>query len=204
MKGDPSTRDQSKLCAYHKQNGHRTEDCKAFKSHLEKLVKDGHLRDYIKEEGKDNSRAQRQNDDDQDNDEPEGIINVIHVALALKGSNQARAEARKASHQKQVMTAELEPAAKTTWTERPKIWFTDKDLDGVQLSHNNPLVLTLKLKNFLVQRVLVDPGSSSEILYYDCFKKMRLKEEDLQAARTPLVGFSSKPVYPKGRISMKV
>ena len=70
--------------------------------------------------------------------------------------------------------------------------------------HNDPLVLTLKLKNFLVQRVLVDHGSSSEILYYDCFKKMGLKEEDLQAARTPLVGFSSKPVYPNARISLKV
>ena len=51
MKGDPSTRDQNKLCAYHKHNGHIIEDCKGFKAHLEKLVKDGHLRDYIKEEG---------------------------------------------------------------------------------------------------------------------------------------------------------
>ena len=64
MKGDQSTRDQNKLCAYHKPNGHRNEECKAFKAHLEKLVKDGHLKDYIKEEGRDNSRAQRRNDDD--------------------------------------------------------------------------------------------------------------------------------------------
>ena len=62
----------------------------------------------------------------------------------------------------------------------------------------------MKLKNFLVQRVLVDPGSSSEILYYDCFKKMGLKDEDLQEAHTFLAGFSSKPVYPKGRISLRV
>ena len=48
------------------------------------------------------------------------------------------------------------------------------------------------------------PGSSSEIFYFDCFKKMGLNEEDLQPARTPLVGFSSKLVYPKGRISLKV
>ncbi|XXG87665.1 hypothetical protein AAC387_Pa11g2296 [Persea americana] len=77
------------------------------------------------------------------------------------------------------MATELEPAANKAQTEKPNIWFSDKDLDDVQLSHNDPLVLTLKLKNFLVQRVLVDPGSSSEILYYDCFKKMGLKDEDL-------------------------
>ena len=50
----------------------------------------------------------------------------------------------------------------------------------------------------------MDPGSSLEIIYYDCLKKMGLKDEDLQAARTPLVGFISKPVYPMGRISLRV
>ncbi|XXG85970.1 hypothetical protein AAC387_Pa11g0964 [Persea americana] len=102
------------------------------------------------------------------------------------------------------MTAKLEPAAKKARTERLKIWFSDKDLDGVQLPNNDPLVLTLKLKNFLVQRVKVDLGSSLEILYYDCFKKVGLKDEDLQEAHTPLVGFSSKPMYPKGKISLRV
>ena len=150
MKGDPSTRDQSKFCAYHKHNGHRTKDCKAFKAHLEKLIKDRHLRDYIKEEGRHNNRAQRRNDDDQDSDEPEGIINVIHLTLAPKGSNKARTEVKSASHQKQVMTAELEPDAKKAWIEMLKIWFSDKDLHGVHLPHNDPLVLTLKLKNLLV------------------------------------------------------
>ena len=33
---------------------------------------------------------------------------------------------------------------------------------------------------------------------------MGLKDEDLQATRTPLLGFSSKLVYPKGRISLRV
>ena len=50
----------------------------------------------------------------------------------------------------------------------------------------------------------VDPGSSSEILYYDYFKKLKLKDEDLQVTRTALIGFSSKPVYPKGKISLRV
>ena len=54
------------------------------------------------------------------------------------------------------MTAEQEPATKKAGIERAKIWFLNKDLDGVQLPHNDPLVLTLKLKNFMVQRVLVD------------------------------------------------
>ncbi|XXG80119.1 hypothetical protein AAC387_Pa09g1057 [Persea americana] len=146
MKGGPSAPDQSKFCAYHKQNGHRTEDCRAFKAHLENLVKDGHLRDHVKEAGRDSSRACYQDDDGHDSNEPEGIINVIHLTPPPKGSSQARAKAKRASHEKQVMTTELEPATKKTRTEEPKIWFSDRDLEGVELSHNDPLVLTLKLK----------------------------------------------------------
>ncbi|XXG47107.1 hypothetical protein AAC387_Pa02g1806 [Persea americana] len=203
MTTDPSSRDQSRFCAYHKQNGHRTDECKSFKFHLEDLVKEGHLREYIKQEGRSDGRPPRREADNQDS-EPEGVIHVIHLAAPPKKSSQARAEARRASHQKQVLTAAPEQAAKKAKTEGVRIWFSNKDLEDVELPHNDALVLTLKLQNFLVQRALVNPGSSSEVLYYDCFKKLGLKDEDLQAARTPLVGFSSKPVYPKGKISLRV
>ncbi|XXG51512.1 hypothetical protein AAC387_Pa03g0060 [Persea americana] len=203
MTTDPSSRDQSRFCAYHKQNGHRTDECRSYKFHLENLVKEGHLREYIKQEGRGDDRPPRRDADNQDS-EPEGVIHVIHLAAPPKKSSQARAEARRASHQKQVLTAAPEQAAKKAKTEGVRIWFSDKDLEDVELPHNDALVLTLKLQNFLVQRALVDPGSSSEVLYYDCFKKLGLKDEDLQATHIPLVGFSSKPVYPKGKISLRV
>ncbi|XXG77286.1 hypothetical protein AAC387_Pa08g1466 [Persea americana] len=166
-------------------------------------MKEGHLRDYVKEESRDSSRPSCRDDGGQDS-EPEGIINVIHLAPPPKESSQAHAEARRASYQKQVLTVVPEPAAKKAKTEGPRIWFSDRDLEDVELPHNDLLVLTLKLQNFLVQKVLVDSGSSSEILYYNFFRKLKLKDEDLQIARTPLIGFSSKPVYPKGKISLRV
>ncbi|XXG82604.1 hypothetical protein AAC387_Pa10g0515 [Persea americana] len=83
--------------------------------------------------------------------------------------------------------------------EGPRIWLSDRDLDDVELLHNDPLVLTLKLQNSRFRESL-----SSEILYCDCFKKLKLKDEDLQTAQTLLVGFNSKPVYPKGKISLRV
>lgn len=170
MRGDPSTRDQGKYCTYYKQNGHKTEDCMSLKSHLERLVKDVHPKDYVKKERTNRVQRGRQ-DDKQNGNEPEVIINVIHLAPESKESGQSRTQTRMASHAKQVMTAELDPAVKRARKEKPKIWFSDEDLEGVQLPHNDPLLLTLRLKNFLVRWVLVDPGSSSEILYYNCFKK---------------------------------
>ena len=107
-------------------------------------MKDGHLRDDIKQEGRDSSQPHCR-DDGGDDSEPEGIINVIHLAPLAKGSSQARAKARRASHQKQVLTAAPEPAAKKARIEGPRIWFSDRDLEDVELPHNDPLVLTLKL-----------------------------------------------------------
>ena len=94
MKDESSSRDQSKFRAYHKQNGHRTNECKSFQSLLENLVKNGYLWDYIKEDCGDSSHPHRRDDDS----EPEVIINDSHLAPLAKGSSQARVEARGASH----------------------------------------------------------------------------------------------------------
>ena len=137
-------------------------------------------------------------------DESEKIISVIHLASPPQGSNQAEAETRRVEHGKHVMSAELGPKSKKAKRVQPAIYFTDSDLDGVRVPHNDPLILTLKIKNFKVQRILVDSGNSSEIMYFECFQRMGLDVKDMQEARTPLVGFSAKPVYPKGRITLKV
>ncbi|XXG88874.1 hypothetical protein AAC387_Pa12g1021 [Persea americana] len=144
MRSDPFSRDQGRFCAYHKQSGHRTDKCKSFKFHLENLVKDEHLRNYVKEEDRDNGQPPCRDDGGQDS-ELEAIINVIHFAPSPKGSSQARAEARRASHQKQVLNAVPEPAAKKAKREGPRTSFSDRDLENVELPHNDPLVLTLKL-----------------------------------------------------------
>ena len=60
------------------------------------------------------------------------------------------------------------------------------------------------MKNYKVQRILIDPESSSEILYFDYFKKLGIEEEELEEANTLHVGFSSLPVYPKGKVTFKV
>lgn len=44
------------------------------------------------------------------------------------------------------------------------IFFTDDDLPGYQVS-NNPLVITTKIGKWELGRILVDPGSFSEVLY---------------------------------------
>ncbi|CAL8082983.1 unnamed protein product [Prunus armeniaca] len=45
MKGDPSIRDTN--CAFHGEHGHYTNNCNAWKRHLEELVREGHSTEFV-------------------------------------------------------------------------------------------------------------------------------------------------------------
>ena len=49
-----------------------------------------------------------------------------------------------------------------------------------------------------MKRVIVDQGSSAEIMYPDLFKGLNLKPEDLTIYDSPLVSFNGKVIIPKG------
>ncbi|KAK3002434.1 hypothetical protein RJ639_021901 [Escallonia herrerae] len=74
----------------------------------------------------------------------------------------------------------------------------------IKTFHDDPLVITIKAGNFDVKRVLIDNGSSAEILFHDAFKKMNIPTDRLQKMDTPLYGFSYHPVAAKGIIALPV
>ncbi|KAK3022920.1 hypothetical protein RJ639_046464 [Escallonia herrerae] len=78
------------------------------------------------------------------------------------------------------------------------------DLKYVRTPHDDLLVITIKAGNFEVKRVLVNNGSSVEILFYDAFKKMNIPTDRLQKMVTPLYGFSNHPVAVEGIISLPI
>ena len=55
---DPSKRDHSKKCTYHKEHGHTTEMCRSLHYLVEKLIRAGHLKQYLRSDarGRDASR----------------------------------------------------------------------------------------------------------------------------------------------------
>ena len=51
MKSDPARRDDTKYCEFHKDHGHRTDDCIQLKNEIEYLIRRGHLSRYVASEG---------------------------------------------------------------------------------------------------------------------------------------------------------
>ncbi|KAK2996428.1 hypothetical protein RJ639_025248 [Escallonia herrerae] len=84
------------------------------------------------------------------------------------------------------------------------VTFSDKDSKDIQTPHDDPLVITVRAGNFDVKRVLIDNGSSAEILFFDAFKKMNIPTDRLRKMDTPLYGFSNHPVAAEGIIALPV
>ena len=58
--------------------------------------------------------------------------------------------------------------------DEPAITFTDADAKRVHHPHDDAIVITLLIANYMTRKVLVDNGSSVDILYYPAFQQMRL------------------------------
>ena len=65
-------------------------------------------------------------------------------------------------------------------------------------------MVTLRIRGYDVKRVLVDQGSSAEIMYPDLFKRLKLKLKDLAYYDSPLIGFDGKIVFPKAQITLPI
>ena len=76
--------------------------------------------------------------------------------------------------------------------------FLDKDKVGTIQSHDDALVVTLRIGGYNVKRVMVDQGSVVDIMYPDLYKGLGLKPKDLAAYSSLLVSFEGRIVVPKG------
>ena len=76
--------------------------------------------------------------------------------------------------------------------------FSDENKVGNLQPYDDALVVTLMIGGYDVKRVLVDQGSSVEIMYPNLFKGLNPKLEDLTCYDSPLIGFDGKIIFLKG------
>ena len=117
----------------------------------------------------------KQRDTDQNTEVIATIFGEFNVKELSAGYR--KAQVRQLS---QVMAArELRPLNGPTMT------FGSEDMRPLQAPHNDPLVVQLKIAAAMVRRVLIDAGSSVDIITLECFRKLQYTEKDLEAAGTP-------------------
>ncbi|XP_059669418.1 uncharacterized protein LOC132314591 [Cornus florida] len=85
-----------------------------------------------------------------------------------------------------------------------QIKFDRTDLLRVQIPHEDPLVVSLTVAECLVRRVLIDPGSSANVMSRDTFDWLEIKLDRLKSTGNPLLGFDGKRVEPNGTVEVAV
>ena len=76
------------------------------------------------------------------------------------------------------------------------IYFTEDDFGDIDREYNNPMVISALIHNFLVKRILVDQGSSTDILYSHAAEALGLQKSMYNAYADALVGFTEgKPMW---------
>ena len=82
--------------------------------------------------------------------------------------------------------------------------FSEEDVRGVKQPHDDPLVIMLVIESFNTRRILVDNGSSADIIYLSAFQQLKLDLGRLQPFDSPFVSFSGDRVYPKDIVTLTV
>ena len=67
--------------------------------------------------------------------------------------------------------------AKIAWREDRIIEFLEEDARRLHHPHDDALVVSIRVGDYNMHRVLVDNGSSIDILYYPAFQQMRIDKE---------------------------
>ena len=96
----------------------------------------------------------------------------------------------------EVQTVSKLPRLDTTIT------FLDFDMEGCQHPHDNPLMIKTIVANKTIHRVLVDNGSSVDIIFASAFNKMGIGREKLEPVNACLRGFSGERVLPLGSVQL--
>ncbi|XP_077251774.1 uncharacterized protein LOC143890998 [Tasmannia lanceolata] len=210
-----SKRDKSRYCRYHKDHRHDTDECRHLKEEIVNLIKRGHLRDFMKKKDRpveresshktlerlspahSNAQEQRSPTRERRPSQPAAVINTIVGGLTAGGTS---ASGQKA-YARQISSAHI--PSKRPRTDRT-ISFSDADLEGVLIPHNDVMVIDMIVSDLLVKKVLVDNGSSADILYYHAFKQMGVPEDRLKPFDSHLYHFSGNIVPVEGSVELLV
>ncbi|XP_048605714.1 uncharacterized protein LOC106356361 [Brassica napus] len=192
MKAPDSFRNPGLWCAFHCDHGHETGDCVALRIEVNELLQKGHLNKEVpaKSAGAIPASPPRQ----------DRVIHVISRGSEISGVSHAAAKksTRNAKHGLET----TKPKHLLLGTD--EISFTAKEQEKILAPHHDALVISLTVANCLVKRILVDNGSSSNIMFQTSYQDLRPEESALTRKITPLIRFSGEVKQTAGEVILPV
>ncbi|XP_013739734.1 uncharacterized protein LOC106442618 [Brassica napus] len=187
MKAPDSFRNPCFWCDFHRDHGHKTEDCIALKIEVNELLKKGHLREFLSEKAK--SHLSKETTGKATKAAPvspprqDRVIHVISGGSKISGISHA--DTKKSTKNAKHGLEAAKPKRLLLGTD--EISFTAKEQEKVLTLHHDALVISLNVANCLVKRILVDNGSSDNSIFQAAYKDLGLEESALTRMITSLI-----------------
>ncbi|XP_073152311.1 uncharacterized protein [Henckelia pumila] len=131
-----------------------------------------------------------------------GVIAVITGGPACGDSNNARKALLRAAKGTNNLSSPTSLSIYEIGTIQDGLSFSDKDLENPRGTHNDALIISATISNFWVKKILVDSGSSADIIFHDAFIKLGINNAQLTPVNTPLVGFFGEIVEALGEVML--
>ena len=196
MRARPDQRNRSLRCDYHRDHGHETNNCQSLKFLIEKLIRAGHLRRYLRGPtigapaipATDRAVAEIEHAS-----EPRPTINFILGGSAdsqYQSKKKRRRTLRTASVRARINAISNQESILAAQLVDGPISFPPINPTRVITSHYDALILTVCINNFDVHRVLVDPGSVADLLHLPAFQQMKVPIGHLHSPSRILTSFN--------------
>ncbi|TXG63364.1 hypothetical protein EZV62_010358 [Acer yangbiense] len=199
----PDKRNRKLHCKFHRDHGRETQNCNSLKDSIEELIRAGKLYEYVKQgdlvpdqpRDKGPMRGKAHCDDPNfDNEEP---INFI-LTESVVGDSSSTSLGGRLSSICLTTTPEDHPG---TWD---SISFSPSDSTGVRYPHCEAFIISVKIRNRMVKRTLIDHGSSLDIIHWDPLQKLGYTMQQLQASLYCIRGIGGHRTRPVGQIDLPV
>ena len=175
LKGNPNKRSRDKYCRFHRDHGHDTADCYDLKQQIKALIKQGKLQKFVRNERID-LPPQEQNPQ-RDNEHPRPPVGDIRMIVGGTTTTRSSKKAGK-TYLKMVQNVQLTGSVlKIARKEGPIIGFLEEDARHLRHPHDNVLVVSIQVGDYNMHRVLVNNGSSTDILNNSAFQQMGIGRE---------------------------
>ncbi|KAG7578907.1 Reverse transcriptase domain [Arabidopsis thaliana x Arabidopsis arenosa] len=99
--------------------------------------------------------------------------------------------------------------APSNWSrpfDRPNdiVTFEESETNGLDMPHNDPLVITLAIGDHDVCRVLIDTGSTIDVIFRETLRQMNIDMSQVTPTPRPVLGFSGETLMTLGTIQLPV
>ncbi|XP_068498200.1 uncharacterized protein [Phaseolus vulgaris] len=182
-------------CEFHEAFGHHIDNCLSLGYQLEKLVRSGFLKDYVAEPAE--TPTLPAPTEEQAHEMP--VLGEVHtIAGGFSGGGPTASQRKK--YARGVNSIE-ERISGDPW--ESDLVFTRGDLRDVVPHDNDPVVISVVTAGRKVHRVLVDQGSSADVMFLLTFNKLRLSPDLLRPYTGCPYGFADNQVEVRGYLELR-